>query len=442
MNPLTPSEVRRRGDRMRRRNNGVMALGAAAAVAVVATSGVFVAGALDGTNDSAPGPAGDPSPTVVEDVNLDGFPIAAGLGGVKPTDEDLMGQLEYCGQQPLAGLSPAAVRSAEMSGGDASVRRTVYLLDSPEASVAAHQSLLDAAGECAEDPDNEGDIEVHRDGEGWPGSTVVLDRARGEQLPEPAVDVVDVVSAGSALLVTSTATYPAGDIDKNVATVRSDDQKVMLAMADFGEYDAPAVDADQAGSGSRPAGVTSIPDDFALDSGWPDDSQAEPGMGLEGPDASMDDLEFQACEQTWQEPEYVDRLRANWTNVEDGRARQLTTYDSADDAVAAVEDLISQQQACPADPEREDGYVNEREVRQVELGGEAWAILERDTMDGNDSPFGASSLVVRVGNAVLVVQHTGHSGYPSGNGNASIDAMSSQASTVIAEMCVFTDAGC
>ncbi|MGZ4465083.1 MAG: hypothetical protein ACXVW0_06985 [Nocardioides sp.] len=58
VNPLPASEVRRRGDRMRRRNNALAALGGVAAVALVA---VPLSLAAHGTQRPAPGPAGPPS---------------------------------------------------------------------------------------------------------------------------------------------------------------------------------------------------------------------------------------------------------------------------------------------------------------------------------------------------------------------------------------------
>ncbi|KRF18895.1 hypothetical protein ASG90_03105 [Nocardioides sp. Soil797] len=445
MDPLTPSEVRRRGDRVRRRNNGVLALGAAAAIAVVATSGVFINNAVDKGQEPAPASPSQTKNAEQAEIPAD-FPLAAGVRGATETDTAAMSGLDYCGVTPLADLDPADVRSIGLSGGETSITRTLYLLDSSEASVAAHEAILDAADACTDgDPKDSGDVAIHRDGEGWPGSTVTEDFAHGESTTEPSVEVVNVVSAGPALLVTSTIGSWSADINAGVGSVRSDDQQVMLAMNDFGDYDAPQTDTSRGDdSGDTGSGASTIRDDFPLAGGWPDDSKAEKGknMGLQGPNRSLAPLEFQACGEDWQEPEYADRLRADWNNVEDYRSRQLTTYADADTAVAAVESLIAQQRACPKDPVRDDGYVNNREVREVPLGGEAWAILERDTMDGADSPFGESTLVVRVGNAVLVIRGGGHGGYPSGDGQAQIDAMNAQAADVISSMCEFTEEGC
>ena len=63
VHPLPAAEVRRRGERMRHRRNALSAAGAALAVAVVASGGLFVSQNLTG-GAPAPGPAPQaPSPT-------------------------------------------------------------------------------------------------------------------------------------------------------------------------------------------------------------------------------------------------------------------------------------------------------------------------------------------------------------------------------------------
>ena len=68
VNPLPASEVRRRGTRMRRRNNALAAVGALAVVAVIATPLAVVA---RGGDHAGPGPVGSPSPSPTQTVRTD-----------------------------------------------------------------------------------------------------------------------------------------------------------------------------------------------------------------------------------------------------------------------------------------------------------------------------------------------------------------------------------
>ncbi|KQZ67375.1 hypothetical protein [Nocardioides sp. Root151] len=450
MNPLAPSEVRRRGDRIRRRNQGVLALGAAAAVAVVATSGVLVAGAVN--QGEGPDPAVDPTQTTDRTTSgflttiPDDFALDVGMGGAQVTEDGQMDDLDYCGTTPLSDLPTLDVRSAEVSGGETSVTRTLYLLENQDEARATHVAVLDAARDCAAEKMPDGTVALQPADDSWPGNTITLDLGRGAET-EPTVQVVNVVTNGPAVLVTSIWGVWSGDVQPGVETSRDGLGQLVPELDLFGDNVGPLepseVDPDQ-GSGSSDDVPTTIPDDYPLGTGWPDDSVAETEeLGLQGPNRTLESLPFNACGETWQEPEYADRLRAEWTNAEDYRARQLTTYADADAAVAAVADLIAMMQACPEDPVRDDGYVTKRTVRKIPFGGEGWAILERDTLDGGDSPLGGSTMVIRNGLSVLVIRHDGHSGYPgTDNGQGQVDRQTSEASQAIAAMCRFTVAGC
>ncbi len=238
--------------------------------------------------------------------------------------------------------------------------------------------------------------------------------------------VVHVVPAGAALLVTQTyGEWP--DVAVGVDQTAERLADVVAAMDVFAE--------------GGDATTEEIPDDFPMLAGWPASSEAD-GSGRSGPVRDADPVAFAACGAEWQEPARVDRVTSGWDSAEDYRTRQLTTYADDDAAAAAVADLAAFEQSCPTEPAGEDGFATERQVRPVALGDEAWAILERDTSDGRPSPFGASTVVVRVGRAVLVVSHGGHAGYPDGDGQSQVDAIGSQAAKAIAMMCQFTRTGC
>ncbi|GAA4734529.1 hypothetical protein GCM10023350_17680 [Nocardioides endophyticus] len=75
MSPLPASEVRRRGTRMRRRNNALAAIGGVAVVAIIATP---LAMAATGNRTDTTPPVTNPSPSWVTKIPA-GFPLAEGL---------------------------------------------------------------------------------------------------------------------------------------------------------------------------------------------------------------------------------------------------------------------------------------------------------------------------------------------------------------------------
>lgn len=90
-----------------------------------------------------------------------------------------------------------------------------------------------------------------------------------------------------------------------------------------------------------------IPADFPLLSGLPEDSEAEPGQGRHGPNRTMRPLVPEACGERVPLPDHTDRLRAGWTNPEDGRDRQLVTFADVEGAQSYAEQMLDLFRACP-----------------------------------------------------------------------------------------------
>jgi hypothetical protein len=183
-----------------------------------------------------------------------------------------------------------------------------------------------------------------------------------------------------------------------------------------------------------------IPDDFPLAAGWPDDDQAESeDEGLTGPNRRLDSLLFTACGHTLDDTVYVDRLRADWTNPEDYRNRQLTTYADADQAVEAVRALTEFHRSCPTE-ELGDGYTRVREVRRTQVGGESWAVVSH--LEFASAPAISIHIihVIRLGRAVLI-DTVANEGMLQ-QAESQLDFMTSDTSEPVTRMCVFTNAGC
>lgn len=240
MNPLPPSEVRRRGDRLRRRRNALTATGSALAVAVIAGGGIWFSGSMDQAEE--PGPAtGRPSESTSQSAEQpaeipDDFPIGAQINGAQISDKALNSDLDFCSQQPLRGVQAADVRSAELSGGETAETRTLYLFDDEASARELHEAVVEAALECADpDPRDGSTVSVWDTNlEDWPGNTIVHEYAE-EPTSEPSTQIINVVTKGSAVLVTSSFGAWFDDQQSGVSMSRDDANAVITAMDEFGE---------------------------------------------------------------------------------------------------------------------------------------------------------------------------------------------------------------
>lgn len=183
---------------------------------------------------------------------------------------------------------------------------------------------------------------------------------------------------------------------------------------------------------------------FPLAAGWPDDRDASPGeLGREGPARTIDSLAFAVCGTTFDDPEYADRLRADWTDVEDQRTRQLTSYADDGEAVDAVRSLADFFRDCPAE-DFDDGLTRVAEVIRTAVGDESLAMV-RHFERGGAPVLGLEIIhLIRVGRAVLIdtVANEGSGPAPQREIQRRIDAMSSAVAVPVWAMCMFAKDGC
>jgi len=184
---------------------------------------------------------------------------------------------------------------------------------------------------------------------------------------------------------------------------------------------------------------------FPLAVGWPDDRDAATEeLGRDGPSRSLDELEFAVCSTSFDDPKYVDRLRADWTDLEDVRHRQLTTYadpERAADAVDALEEFFG---GCPIE-DFDDGYARVAEVVDTDLGDQSWALVRQFEHAGAPSAGLEVISVVRIGRAVFIdttASETGARPGSPGEVQDRLDAMSSAAEHPVSTMCIYSEAGC
>lgn len=196
--PLPAAEVRRRGNRMRHRRNVFQAVGAAAAVAVIASGGFLVNGELTkaapehGFATQVPTPTADRSRTATEpaDPVLESegeiprdFPLGAGLETTTDPDsalrqDDATDQLWEslpCGYRTEDSRSPAddqrtAARGVSAQGDFWSMSRQAFVYADPASAQAALSWLETAVAACADadaPPDSAQPIDW--EAETWPG---------------------------------------------------------------------------------------------------------------------------------------------------------------------------------------------------------------------------------------------------------------------------------
>lgn len=242
----------------------------------------------------------------------------------------------------------------------------------------------------------------------------------------------EVVRVGNAVLVTATGGewMPGPALRKAIRQHARDVDPVVAAMCTFAAT----------GCGSD------IPQGFPLAAGWPDEHRVEPGgdHGLRGPGRALPPLTLSACGAELGAADHLDRFTASWTNVEDYRGRELTTYADADAAVARVAEVRAFFEACPRGP-RQCGYVSVTEVRRTRVGGESWAVVVRQERAGAPAVGLQVVHVIRFGRAVLVDTAANEAGAgPDHEADVRRQVREQTRGTadVVAAMCAFSETGC
>ena len=270
MNPLPPSEVRRRGDRQRRRRTAGVALAAAAAVAVVATGGAVLAGG-DRSDVQPAGPS--PSPTSIEppcaatDAGCptseapetdaadipDDLPLAAGW----PTEHEPGGSYGLTGPGPgvtvlegaaACGVGLPSARSldrlaATWANPEDYRSRLLLTFEDAQGAIDYQGQFLEPYRGCAREETSDGFttlVDVRRTavgGESW----AVVRSFEYEGSPSVGLEVLHVIRVGRALLVDVTCSEGmASAADSTIAAQTADTAEVVAAMCAFTEAGCPA----------------------------------------------------------------------------------------------------------------------------------------------------------------------------------------------------------
>jgi hypothetical protein len=480
--PLSPADVRRRGDQIRRRRTALVAGGAALAVAAVAVP-VFAVIGNDGPRSEKDQVAQDVPPLtradLLRDADTEYDPEGYSLFHTTDTFEG-DGQAVYlpCQREKTSALGATdsftrtfdlAANPDKLEPGDTlpddrtddDLTELVAQFETPDAARAAYDQFAEWILDC-EIPGAD-DVSVTPQGRSVDvpeGDAVVFDLQWGpvpEEL-DPYRDMGYISETGLILQDDRIAVVSVKIIgmDYNwqpenggspLDRMLPKAAERLLPADPTVEPTDPAVPTDptepvetETTDGGDP-GAAPIPDAFPLMEGWPE--EAGDGKGRIGPARDLEQLALEACDTRADDPAHADRLLARFDNAEDYRTRQLTTYASADEAVAAVAAIREVYAACPTGEVRDDGYTPHWAVVDTQLGGDSFAVLGWDTFDGGLTPAGETLLVVRLGSAVLVVVNGGESGAPAGGQDQrAVDRIVQESAPVVDRMCTWTAQGC
>lgn len=440
MTPLPAAEVRRRGTRIRRRNNALAAVGGLAAVAAIAVPFAVFAGNQASTPEPQPAP-----PSVEWQTTIPGsFDLSTDMSDdqteVTTSDEALV-TANICGvgwyvlPQPSDQLSASMENAGSEGGHD---RHLVVFDDAQQATLAMNQ-FAQAPTNCDGTYSDEGFryemFPVDASGSSADSSSAWVQALHDETSLTGEGYVTVAQQVGNAILIDSTISNGVGD-----ETVRQDgtdhlverSEQVIAEMCVFSATGCGTSDTAEdpaVGEGAVPA----IPGDFPLDAGLPSG----------GLDETVPSPEPTSCDKLPQEPDTVETANAQWRSISEIRDRQLMTFATQAEAERYVEDLVTV--FCPED-DMGRGATRETVVYPGTLGDYSAVAVSHNELAGEVDPGLVLTHVVRVGRAVLLSQRIDEgftwSGDVERESGILVDDSSTELEPVAVAMCTFTETGC
>lgn len=427
MNPLPAAEVRRRGDRMRRRNTTLASVGGvAAALVAIATPLAVVAGQDEPSDGSGFVATNTPAEVSWLKAIPESFPLTDGIGGDDPEAESRteegnasvgVDDVSFCGVPAWTATSndpvgpPVDVLGAsyaEPNTGSSNLR-TLALYEDGATAQQAFTALRDAAQECPEWQNQHGDtrlVEVVEANLGGEDSFVVVDqvRAEGEEFPANGGDMFQVVRTGNAMLVTMS---PVVNGQELIETELERQARFVAPVAAAMDAFAGVPSQQPDGEGDERAEGTAIPDTFPLLDGLPGDDEAtDERFGRQGPSRGLDPIALEACgfsPSGLSAP--AETLRAAWRDVPGAQERALMTFASEHEAQLYAESVTRFFLECGS--ETSGGVTKEYHVSEEPgFGDYAGSAVMGVEVDGEPGLGMQVVQAIRVGQAVLLVKAT------------------------------------
>ncbi|GAA4375663.1 hypothetical protein [Nocardioides caricicola] len=415
MNPMPAAEVRRRGDRIRRRNNALATVGGIAAVAVIATPFAVFAGGQSSPDDVDPAPAPQWSTTVPDSFDIAALPEGSTYS-FEVVDGSTVDDVTLCGAPAFSTASndPAGPATdtvgatwTELESSGTADRTLAVYADGATAQTALdgfRQAVLDCGQDRTGGVSTVNDV-VDRAVPGAEDSFVYTNQVKNGALLFD-MTAYEVARVGNALYVANSHTSAGGDQAMDTVDLLIEHSAPVLdQMCVFSIEGCDPARPDASEGVDEPTGLTgAIPDSFPLEKGLPTDPQG--GVGLEGPSHDLDlavyNLEnnLRACGVAATGlPKAIDTLNAGFRSPAAAVLRQLRTFDSVDEAQAYAEGVMAPFASCTEDPE--GGVTKIYEVTPEEAGDHAASAMMRVEVDGEPGVGYQLVQVVRVGQAVL-----------------------------------------
>ncbi len=383
MNPLPPADVRRQGERLRRRNNALAGAGAALAVAVIVTPIAVLSTGGDG--DAGPDPARPAGVDWVTTIPAR-FPVDDGMGGDSgiPTQvgtdvvsgEQVLPAINLCGTDVWSPTDAAdtlgATWSDRVEGGE---QRTLALY-ADDATAERSLSRVAAAVEgCT--PSGSAAVPAPLDSDLAEQSTAWVLQYLDSGRPTGDTDVWQVARVGNALLLDKTYVPDADpEVSQQTVTLLAERAAgVVDAMCVFAAEGCATPSPSPAEPTTAPAASGGIPDDFPID--WDLVDMTGDGGEIDGPGPdARGAIEVSPCDRVVWPAAGVDRLALTTTGPEFEESRELVLFASADEAVAVMDGcqvgrrrMSERDQRAGSDRQPRAGLGPARHRNRLRLGG-------------------------------------------------------------------------
>jgi len=461
VNPLPASEVRRRGTRMRRRNNAIAAVGALAVIAVVATPLAVVA---RGGDHAEPGPADSPSPsptrtirtdwlqTIPGDVDLTALPDSATFTFTARPDS-VVDDLTLCGvptfstrsNDPVAPAVDTLGATHGEGGTDGNAGRTLAVYDNDQVAAKVLDAVRHGVETCPTEQQGTGaplvnaavDTQLPTD-----DSFVFTQQAKMDKNLLADLTVFQVARVGNAIYLATDHTSAGGQqvADAEVRRLAEWSAPVLSDMCVFAADPCSPLDdtSSSAPSASPQIGegaVSAIPADFPLDR-YITPPEGDP---LDGPSAKADGVPpLDLCGTSVWPVTGVDRLAVTSNVPQYRESRELVTFSRTEDVTAALDAIRTAVQACPTIPGAKpaDDQVVTPLAEDLSAADDSvtFSVTYRTGLGGGVYQF------ARVGRALVGTYNGGE--WSADSAAQAAPSITGKTKSLLPELCIWTVEGC